>query len=92
MDPRTLALEVVVLGENGVSEADILVHDETNSTIATMLTRMPFPKFPVAMGVLYAQERDSYERSLVAQHERARAKLGNGNLEKLLHSGETWTV
>jgi 2-oxoglutarate ferredoxin oxidoreductase subunit beta len=92
IDPRTLALEVVTLGENGVTEADILVHDETNPTIASMLTRMPFPRFPVAMGVLYAEERASYERALVDQHDKATAKFGKGSLDKLLHSGETWTV
>jgi 2-oxoglutarate ferredoxin oxidoreductase subunit beta len=92
IDARTLSLEVVTVGENGVTEEDILVHDETNSTIATMLARMPFPAFPVAMGVLYAVPRATYEHALTGQHERARSKLGTGSLEKLLHSGETWTV
>jgi len=92
VDPRTLALEVVTIGENGVTEQDVLVHDEKNATIATMLARMPFPRFPVAMGVLYAEERPSYERTVTAQHERAKERFGKGSLEKLLHSGETWTV
>jgi 2-oxoglutarate ferredoxin oxidoreductase subunit beta len=92
IDSRTLALEVATLGEGGVTEKDILVHDEKNATIATMLARMPAPQFPVAMGVLYAVERPTYEGTLVAQERRAREKLGAGSLEQLLHSGETWTV
>ena len=44
------------------------------------------------MGVLYAVERPTYEGTLVVQEKRARDKLGVGSLEKLLHSGETWTV
>ncbi|HEX3593686.1 MAG TPA: 2-oxoacid:ferredoxin oxidoreductase subunit beta [Polyangiaceae bacterium] len=92
IDARTLTLEVVTLGENGVTEQDILVHDEKNATIATMLARMPVPQFPVAMGVLYAVERPSYESTLVQQEKRARDRLGAGSLEKLLHSGETWQV
>ncbi|HEX4474416.1 MAG TPA: 2-oxoacid:ferredoxin oxidoreductase subunit beta [Polyangiaceae bacterium] len=92
IDARTLSLEVVVLGENGATEKDILIHDETNSTIATMLARMPFPEFPVAMGVLYAVPRPTYERALVEQSKRAVERLGKGSLEKLLHSGETWVV
>jgi len=92
IDARTLSLEAVTLGDNGVSEKDILVHDETNATIATMLARMPAGQFPVAMGVLYAVERPTYESTLVVQEKRARDRLGSGNLEKLLHSGETWTV
>ena len=102
IDPRTLALEVVVLGENGVTESDILVHDETNSTIATMLTRMPFPAFPVAMGVLYAQERPSYEQTLVAQHEARHGQARQGqpgeaaafgrDLESLSSAQFNWTL
>ncbi|HEX4336680.1 MAG TPA: 2-oxoacid:ferredoxin oxidoreductase subunit beta [Polyangiaceae bacterium] len=92
IDARTLTLEVVTLGENGVTENDVLIHDETNATIATMLARMPSPQFPVAMGVLYAVPRPTYEGTLVVQENRAREKLGKGSLEKLLHSGETWSV
>jgi 2-oxoglutarate ferredoxin oxidoreductase subunit beta len=92
VDPRTLALKAVTLGENGVTEKDLLVHDETNSTLATMLARMPYPEFPVAMGVLYAAERPAYDRAVTEQSARAVAKHGRGSLEKLLHSGETWTV
>jgi 2-oxoglutarate ferredoxin oxidoreductase subunit beta len=92
VDPRTLALKAVTVGENGVTEKDVLVHDETNSTLATMLARMPYPDFPVAMGVLYASERAAYDRVVTDQSARAVAKHGKGSLEKLLHSGETWTV
>ena len=92
IDSRTLALEVVTVGENGVTENDLLVHDETNPTIATMLARMPYPAFPIAMGVLYASARPTYEQALVTQKKRALDRLGKGSLEKLLHSGETWTV
>jgi 2-oxoglutarate ferredoxin oxidoreductase subunit beta len=92
IDPRTLGLRVVTLGDGGVTEKDVLVHDETNPAIATLLARMPFPAFPVAMGVLFASPRPTYEAALTSQHDRAKGRLGQGSLEKLLHSGETWTV
>jgi len=92
IDPRTLDLAVVTIGEDGITESDVLVHNEKNPTIAYMLTRMPYPAFPIAMGVLFASERPIYEQVLAQQSERAIAKSGKGNLEKLLHSGETWTV
>jgi 2-oxoglutarate ferredoxin oxidoreductase subunit beta len=57
-----------------------------------MLARMPFPTFPVAMGVLFAAERPTYEAALQGQAESSVTRLGKGNLEKLLNSGETWTV
>jgi len=91
IDSRTLGLEVATIGENGVTERDILIHDETNSTLAYMLARMPFPQFPVAMGVLYCKERPSYARMLHEQIDAAKAKE-KPDLQKLLGSGNTWTV
>jgi 2-oxoglutarate ferredoxin oxidoreductase subunit beta len=92
IDPRTLDLAVVTMGEDGITEQDVLVHNEKNATLAYMLARMPYPAFPIAMGVLYAFERSVYEQVITQQSERAVARSGKGNLEKLLHSGETWTV
>jgi 2-oxoglutarate ferredoxin oxidoreductase subunit beta len=34
INPKTLQLEVVKVGENGITVDDVLVHDETNSTLA----------------------------------------------------------
>jgi 2-oxoglutarate ferredoxin oxidoreductase subunit beta len=92
LNPKNLRLEVVTIGEDGVTEADILVHDETNPTFASMLARMDYPKFPVALGVLYAEPRPTYDGTLRKQNTEAVAKLGKGNLEKLLGSGATWEI
>ena len=40
LNPATIALEAVVVGENGIGEEDLLVHDMTNKTLATMLAAM----------------------------------------------------
>jgi 2-oxoglutarate/2-oxoacid ferredoxin oxidoreductase subunit beta len=92
VNARTLELEVVELGVDGVTEQDLLVHDETNRNLAFALSRLPFPKFPVALGVLFRQERPSYDALLSEQRERALKKSGKGDLKALLESGETWTV
>jgi 2-oxoglutarate/2-oxoacid ferredoxin oxidoreductase subunit beta len=89
---KGLGLEVVELGKDGVSEADILVHDETNPMLATLLARLPFPEFPVALGVLYNAARPTYDGMLVEQREAAEHKLGKGDLQKLLAGGNTWKV
>ena len=49
--------EVVAFGENGITVADLLVHDETTEdpTIAFMLSRMDYPDFPVLVGVFRAR-------------------------------------
>ncbi len=92
LDPRTLSLTVAEVGTDGVTEADIIVHDETNGMLATMLARMPFPEFPVAIGVLFARQAESYDERLGQQLRAAQEKYGAGDLKKLLNSGETWTV
>jgi 2-oxoglutarate/2-oxoacid ferredoxin oxidoreductase subunit beta len=92
MSPKTMQLEVVKLGEGGVTVDDILVHDETNSTLAFMLARMPFPHFPVALGVLYAEIRPTYDGVVAEQNAAAVKKLGKGSLQKLLNSGSTWEI
>jgi len=92
VSPRNLSLEVVTLGENAVTESDVLVHDETSATLAYMLARMPFPDFPVALGVLYAVTRPTYDATLQKQQQAAKEKLGKGELGKLLTSGNTWQV
>ncbi|MFQ5877975.1 MAG: 2-oxoacid:ferredoxin oxidoreductase subunit beta [Acidobacteriota bacterium] len=86
--------EVVTIGEGGVTEADLLVHDERlpEPTMAYLLSRMNHPGLPVAMGVFYAVDRPCLEDTLEEQSTRAIAALGAGSLERLLHSGATWTV
>ena len=53
LKPGKLELEIVTVGENGVTLDDILVHDERNKTMAMMLAHLQPPAFPVATGVIY---------------------------------------
>jgi 2-oxoglutarate ferredoxin oxidoreductase subunit beta len=92
LNTRTLSLEVVEIGANGVAEADLVVHDETNPTLAYMLAHMPYPAFPVALGVLFAETRPTYDAALAEQRLAAELRQGKGDLDKLLHSGDTWTI
>ena len=85
-----LVPEVVELG-NGVTEADLLVHDERDSTLAALLSRLGPPEFPTPIGVLRAVDRPCYEEAANAQiaaaKDRAPADLGS-----LLRRGDTWVV
>jgi 2-oxoglutarate ferredoxin oxidoreductase subunit beta len=92
LNAKTLTLEIVPVGEGGRPLDEILVHDETNPAFAQLLARMPFPEFPVAVGVLYAVKRPTYDGTLRAQQKAAKEKLGNGDLGKLLRGGNTWTI
>jgi len=87
-----LAVEIVRIGEDGVTEADILVHDETNRTLAGLLARMTPPEMPVALGVLYCDPTPSYERQVAALIDTAMAGHPPPDLNDLLRRGHTWTV
>ncbi len=86
--------EVVTIGENGITEADLLVHNINLSdpSVAFMLARMEQPDFPQPVGVFRAVERPSYDQMLADQIETAIAKSGPGTLENLIYSGDMWTV
>ena len=87
-----LALEPVTIGQNGTTERDILVHDETNRSLAFLLAGLEPPSFPIALGVLYDAPAPTYNDAVHAQIAHASGKLGPGDVDKLLRSGHTWTV
>ncbi len=86
--------EVVKVGENGVQPDDLLIHDERapEATLAYLLSRMLHPEFPEPVGILRDVERPTYEALVHEQIDQATEKLGDGDLEKLYASGDTWTV
>ena len=84
--------EVVTLGVDGITEADLLIHDEGDPLIAFMLSRISWPDFPVPVGVIRDVKRATHDELLTAQREEAIARRGTGDLRALLESGETWEV
>jgi 2-oxoglutarate ferredoxin oxidoreductase subunit beta len=88
LNVKTLKLEAVTLGD-GITEADLLVHDETNRTVAWLLTELPGL---AALGVLYCDPTTSYDAAASAQMEAAKAGGKAPNMNALLRSGHTWTV
>jgi 2-oxoglutarate ferredoxin oxidoreductase subunit beta len=89
--------EVVTIGENGITVADLWVHDETDpdATRTQILSRMWWPDFPVPVGVFRRVPRPTHDQLLIEQIDgakAARASKGPVDLQKLLASGETWTV
>jgi 2-oxoglutarate/2-oxoacid ferredoxin oxidoreductase subunit beta len=90
-----LDLEVVTLGENGVTASDLIVHDEAhpNPAYAFLLSRMDQqPGFPTPIGVLRCVVEPAYEAGVNAQIREVQAKRGKGDLTKLLHMGDVWEV
>jgi len=86
--------ELVGIGQNGVSEKDLVVHDESaaNGGLAFFLSQLEQPDFPVPLGVFRDIEAPVYEEMNQELHANARAVRGKGDLSKLLNSGSTWTI
>jgi len=80
----------VTIGENGVLESDILVHDAHNPDDTThyMLVRMTLPDYPVATGVIRScQCFDPYDKVLSEQVAHARENSEIKNMDDLINSG-----
>ena len=90
MRPGKIELEVVTIGEDGITEADILVHDETNKVIAQLLIGMARPEFPVALGVIYRQPGDSFDKSYYENHVTGMKRTAS--IKDKLRNTTTWTV
>jgi 2-oxoglutarate ferredoxin oxidoreductase subunit beta len=91
LDPKALKLEVVRVGEGGMGEGEILVHDETNRGLAQLLVSLQPPQFPVALGVIYCnQAATTYEQDVHAQIRAAGTP--QDDLNALLRRGQTWEV
>ena len=87
--------EVVTIGENGVTEADLLVHDEprrrtrtSRSCVAHVLAEFPVP------GRRPARHRPADPRpdASTTRSRRRSTKSGEGDLARCSIAGETWTV
>ena len=92
LNTKTLRLEVVRLGENGITSADVLTHDATNKVMAQMLVELQAPDFPTAVGVIYQAPAPAYIADVYQQRIQARETQGPADINALLRSGLTWSV
>jgi len=85
-------MEVVTIGENGVTEKDLIVHNakDVDGGKHYRLARMGLPEYPVAMGVIRAVESDVYESQMFDQVQHARKTTKIKNMDELLHSGNVF--
>jgi 2-oxoglutarate ferredoxin oxidoreductase subunit beta len=85
--------EIVEVGEGAANASDLLVHSERGSPLyAHLLAQLVQPQFPMPMGILYREDKPTYESLANQQVQDAIAKQGAGDLTKLLYSGMVWEV
>jgi 2-oxoglutarate ferredoxin oxidoreductase subunit beta len=87
-------MEVVTIGENGVTEEDLMVHNahDPDDTTHYELVRMGLPEFPVAMGVIRAVQSTVYESMLFDQVQHAKANSKIKCVDDLLNSGNVFQI
>ena len=87
-------LEVVTIGENGITEDDLLVHDtyQQDPGIHLMLAKMAYPHFPVALGVIRSAMYPTYDDLVEEQITYGKANGKIKNVDDLLNSGDTWEI
>lgn len=90
-----LELKSVTIGENGVTEADILVHDAhaQNPILQQLLASMhEYSDLPLALGVIRDVAAPVYEEEFVNQIIQAQEKAPEMNIQKHLDSLSRWEV
>jgi 2-oxoglutarate ferredoxin oxidoreductase subunit beta len=86
-----LVPEIVDVKDGDTSE--LVVHSERGSALyANLLAQLVQPHFPMPMGILYRQDKPTYDQLAQAQVQEAIEKQGQGDLTKLLYSGMVWEV
>ena len=84
--------KVVELGDKWGFD-DLLVHDETDWTIAMMLSHFTYQDdFPNPIGVFYCVDEPVYEVLLDEQIKFAIKNKGNGDIQALLDGADNWVV
>jgi 2-oxoglutarate ferredoxin oxidoreductase subunit beta len=86
--------EVVAIGEDGVTEADILVHRPKDPDLLypSLLAQMGYPKYPMVAGILRAIKRPTYEDEVLEQIELTTKLRGRGDLQQLIRGDHSWKV
>ncbi len=88
-------LKVVTIGEDGITEDDVLVHDahEPIPYMHLALINMSLKDgFPVVFGVIRDIEAPVYDQLLEEQIAEVQSKSSIKCMDDLLRSGNTWTV
>ncbi len=86
-----LKLEVVTIGENGITQEDLLVHDakEQDPTLHQMLVRL---EYPLVTGIIRSYEDVTLEERMDNLTEEVKSKSKFSKTDDLFFSGETYEV
>ncbi|MFB6278016.1 MAG: thiamine pyrophosphate-dependent enzyme [Salinibacter sp.] len=93
IDPVSFTPEVISLEEGAHGINDCHVHDVSNPELARILGELFWkPDLPRPFGVIYQEDRPTYEAQVQAQIETAVEEDEPSDLGGLLRGDDTWTV
>ncbi|PIE49236.1 MAG: 2-oxoacid:ferredoxin oxidoreductase subunit beta [Flavobacteriales bacterium] len=86
-----LKLEVVTIGENNITEDNILIHDahSEDNTLHNMLVKL---QYPLVTGIIRSFEDTTLENREMALTEKVKEKAVHNNTSDLFFSGDTYEV
>ena len=89
-----MTLKVVTIGENGITENDILVHDASceDTTLHMKLALMEGPEMPIALGVIRDVAEESYDAAVETQIAEVQVKSKIKTFDELIESLEQWEM
>lgn len=87
-------LKIVTIGEKGITEKDILVHDAAceDTTLHMKLALMEGPELPIALGVIRDVKEDTYDTAVEAQIAEVQAKSKIKSFDDLIATCEQWEI
>lgn len=87
-------IKVVKIGENGISEKDLLIHDAhcPDNTLQLKLAMMEGPDFPIALGVIRDVEAPTYDDGVTQQIEEVKQQKKYHTFAELLETNDIWTI
>ncbi|MEQ9288385.1 MAG: 2-oxoacid:ferredoxin oxidoreductase subunit beta [Cyclobacteriaceae bacterium] len=88
---------MIVNLQDGTSLDELWIHDEQDKAKAALLTQYfdsshREEKLPKPFGIIYREERSTYEDNFLDQLQSSKEKKGPGNLDELLEGKNTWVV
>lgn len=89
LNVKTLSLDIVTIGENGITEEDIAIHDAKNRNLAQMLLTLDGIDAPAALGVIYDNPNDvSFDEAFWNTHVTQGKRTGK--VADALRQGAVW--
>ena len=84
--------KVVTLGKD-YSADDILKHDMNDKNLAMLLSEITYnPELPVPIGILYQENKPTYDKMMTEQTKDSIQSQGKGDLDKLFFGTNSWVV